>query len=53
MSCGFSGSLAIECLRQNYKPYERIKLAEGDFKCNGCGQLGVCQWHVEEIGREA
>jgi hypothetical protein len=52
MSCGFKGAISAETLRQNYKPYERIKLVEGDFKCDGCGRHGVCQWHVEEIDAE-
>ena len=50
MNCGSKGSVSAEFLQQNYKPYERIKLVEGGFKCDGCGRLGVCHWHVEEIG---
>ena len=52
MSCGFSCSIATEYLRQNYKPYERIKLVEGDFRCDGCGRTGNCHWHVDDIDEE-
>ena len=54
MSCGGTGAIVAEELRQKYKPYERIKLLEGDFFCEHCKRSGVCHWHVEEVGlREA
>ena len=50
MSCGGTGAITAEELRQKYKPYERIKLLEGDFVCEHCKQSGLCHWHVEEVG---
>lgn len=51
---GGKGAITAAELRQMYKPYERIKLFEGDFVCGHCSKSGVCHWHVEESGlREA
>ena len=50
MSCGGTGAITAEEIRQKYKPYERIKLLEGDFVCEHCKQFGLCHLHVEEVG---
>ena len=49
MNCGGKGAVTAETLQSNYKPYDRIKLIEGDLRCEQCGKAGTCHWHVEEI----
>ena len=49
MNCGGKGVVSTKTLQTKYKPYERIKLIEGDLRCHHCGKSGVCHWHVEEI----